>query len=277
MGLPIKDIIKYINNYKMTKISIIGNPIKHSLSPILHNYWFKKYKIDASYSLIEVKEDELPKVVEKIKNKNLNGINITLPYKQKIVPHLDILVNDAKNTSSVNTIYLDDQETIIGENTDVFGLQAAYLKEVDEISRKKALVIGAGGVSPSVILSLEKSGLKEISITNRTMEKCIFLKKKFNYLKIIEWENLKNILKNYDIIINATSLGLKNGQDFDFNFDQVKEGLIYIDTVYNPLETKTLKYLKNKEVRVLMVWKCLYIKVKSFIYGIKLILKLTKN
>ena len=232
------------------KFGIIGNPIKHSLSPILHNYWFEKYKIDASYSLIEVKEDELPKVVEKIKNKNLNGINITLPYKQKIVPHLDILVNDAKNTSSVNTIYLDDQETIIGENTDVFGLQAAYLKEVDEISRKKALVIGAGGVSPSVILSLEKSGLKEISITNRTMEKCIFLKKKFNYLKIIEWENLKNILKNYDIIINATSLGLKNGKNFDFDFDQVKEGLIYIDTVYNPLETKTLKYLKNKEVRV---------------------------
>ena len=119
------------------KFGIIGNPIKHSLSPILHNYWFEKYKIDASYSLIEVKDDELSKVVEKIKNKDLSGINITLPYKQKIVPHLDILVNDAKNTSSVNTIYLDDQETIIGENTDVFGLQAAYLKEVDEISKKK--------------------------------------------------------------------------------------------------------------------------------------------
>ena len=232
------------------KFGIIGNPIKHSLSPILHNYWFEKYKIDASYSLIEVKENELSKVVEKIKNKDLNGINITLPYKQKIVPHLDILVNDAKSTSSVNTVYLDDQETIIGENTDVFGLQAAYLKEVDEISKKKALVIGAGGVSPSVILSLEKSGLKEISITNRTMEKCIFLKKKFNYLKIIEWENLRDIIKNCDIIINATSLGLKNGEDFNFNFDPVKEGLIYIDTIYNPLETKTLKYLKDKEFRV---------------------------
>ena len=121
------------------KFGIIGNPIKHSLSPTLHNYWFEKYKIDASYSLIEVKDDELSKVVEKIKNKDLSGINITLPYKQKIVPHLDILVNDAKNTSSVNTIYLDDQETIIGENTDVFGLQAAYLKEVDEISKKKSI------------------------------------------------------------------------------------------------------------------------------------------
>ena len=86
--------------------------------------------------------------------------NITLPYKQKIVPHIDLLINDAEITSSVNTIYLDNNGTIVGENTDVFGLQAAYLKEVDDISRKNALIIGAGGVSPSVILSLKKSGVK---------------------------------------------------------------------------------------------------------------------
>ena len=127
---------------------IIGNPIKHSLSPILHNYWFKKYKIDANYSLIDVEVNELPSIVSKIKKGELNGINITLPYKQKIVPHLDILVNDAETTSSVNTIYIDSQNTVVGENTDVFGLQAAYLKEVNNLSNKKCLIIGAGGVSP---------------------------------------------------------------------------------------------------------------------------------
>ena len=100
-------------------------------------------------------------ISKKIKNKELSGINITLPYKQKIVPHLDILVNDAEITSSVNTIYLNNKGKIVGENTDVFGLQAAYLKEVDNVSKKKALVIGAGGVSPSVILSLQKSGVKK--------------------------------------------------------------------------------------------------------------------
>ena len=144
------------------KFGIIGNPIKHSLSPVLHNYWFKKYKIDANYSIINIKESELGDIVMKIKNKKLNGINVTLPYKQKIVPHLNLLVNDAEITSSVNTIYLDKQNSIIGENTDVFGFQAAYLKEVDDISKKKALIIGAGGVSPSVILSLQKSNVKEI-------------------------------------------------------------------------------------------------------------------
>ena len=232
------------------KYGIIGNPIKHSLSPILHNYWFKKYKIDASYSIIEIENSELPILINKIKNKDIIGINITLPYKQKIVPYIDVLINDAEITSSVNTVFLDDKGTIVGENTDVFGLQAAYFKEVDNINRKKVLVIGAGGVSPSVILSLKKCGVKNISISNRTEEKCIFLKKKFKYLNIINWPNLKDELKNYDIIINATSLGLKNGQDFNFNFDQVKDSLIYIDTIYNPLETKTFKYLKEKNIRV---------------------------
>ena len=231
------------------KYGIIGNPIKHSLSPILHNYWFDKYKIDANYSIIEMENNDLPNLINRIKNKDLIGINITLPYKQKIVPHIDILVNDAEITSSVNTVYLDEKGTIVGENTDVFGLQAAYLKEVDNINRKNALVIGAGGVSPSVILSLEKSGVKNISIVNRTEEKCIFLKKKFKYLNIVNWLTLKKELNNYDIIINATSLGLKNGQDFDFNFDQVKNSSIYIDTIYNPLETKTFKYLREKNIK----------------------------
>ena len=235
----------------MTKnFCIIGNPIDHSLSPVLHNYWFRKYKIDARYSILEIKENKLGEVVNKIKRKEINGINITLPYKQKIVSYLDLLVNDAELTSSVNTLFLDENGNLIGENTDVFGLQAAYLKEVDNANRKKVLVIGAGGVSPSVILSLQKSGVKNISLINRTLEKCIFLKKKFKNINILEWKNLKEAVKKYDIIINATSLGLKNGKDFDFNFEDTKENLIYIDTIYNPLETKTFKYLKEKKANV---------------------------
>ena len=132
------------------KFGIIGNPIKHSLSPVLHNYWFEKYNIDAHYSILDIKESELTGIVGEIKKGNLSGINVTLPFKQKIVSHVDELVNDAEITGSVNTIFMDARETIIGENTDVFGMQAAYLKEVDNASRKNALIIGAGGVSPSV-------------------------------------------------------------------------------------------------------------------------------
>ena len=116
-------------------------------------------------------------------------------HKAKDRPHLSRLVNDALITRSVNTVYLNEKKLLIGENTDVFGLQAAYLKEVDNSSKKKALVVGAGGVSPSVILALQKSGVKDISIINRTKEKCIFLKKKFNNLKVLNWVELEEKIK----------------------------------------------------------------------------------
>ena len=234
---------------KKKSFAIIGNPITHSLSPVLHNYWFNKYNVEANYSLLNVDEKDIESVTKKIRNKELSGINVTLPYKQKVIPFIDKLVNDAKSTNSVNTIFLDDANTVVGENTDVFGLQAAYLKEIPDAKNKKALVIGAGGVSPSVIFALQKSKIKNIAIINRTHEKSIFLKKKFNFLNILEWKSLKQEISNFDIIINATSLGLKNGNDFEFNFDNVKNNLIYIDTIYNPIETKTLKFLKENRIK----------------------------
>ena len=133
---------------------IVGNPVNNSLSPLLHNYWFQKYKLDAKYSIIEVEEKDLSNVINKIRDKSLSGVNITLPYKQKIINYIDKIINDAEITGSVNTLLLDGENKIIGENTDVYGLQAAYLKEMDNSVSKKALVIGAGGVSPSVIFSL---------------------------------------------------------------------------------------------------------------------------
>tara|TARA_B100000989_G_scaffold201134_1_gene152137 strand:- start:2570 stop:3391 length:822 start_codon:yes stop_codon:yes gene_type:complete len=232
------------------KFAIIGNPIKHSLSPVLHEYWFKKYDVDADYSIIKAMDKDLPQIIEKVRQGYYSGINVTIPFKQKIINYVDKTVNNAELTGSVNTVLLDKNKTVIGENTDVYGLQAAYLKEIENSSYKKALVIGAGGVSPSVILSIKKSGVGNISITNRTNEKCIFLKKKYSFLNIIPWIDLKSEIKNFDIIINATSLGLKNGDDFNFNFSDTKSDTIYIDTIYNPLETKTFKYLKEQGRRV---------------------------
>ena len=233
------------------KYSIIGKPLSHSLSPILHNYWFKKYKIDAEYTSLEVNENDIKSVIELIKKKKLNGINITLPYKQKIIPYLDNIVNDAKESHSVNTVYLSSENKTIGENTDVFGLQAGYLKEIiDNKNRKqKTLIIGAGGVAPSIILSLQKSQINDITLTNRTIEKARFLKRKFNNIDIIEWDLHLDKIQDFDIIINATSLGMKNAQDFDFFYENIKPELIYIDTIYNPSQTKMIKHFKKKNIK----------------------------
>ena len=156
------------------KFAIIGRPVVHSLSPSLHNYLYKRYNLYADYTLLDVDEKDLPDVMKKIRDKEIHGANVTLPYKQKVIPFIDQLINDAKSTNSVNTIFLDDSNTLVGENTDVFGLQAAYLKEISKLDNKSALVIGVGGVSPSVIFSLMKSKLQNISIINRTYEKSVF-------------------------------------------------------------------------------------------------------
>ena len=157
---------------------IIGNPVSHSLSPILHNYWFKKYNISAEYKLYEVQENEIKNVIKDLKERKINGINVTLPYKNIIIPHLSRTINDAKDTHSVNTIFMDNEGSLIGENTDVYGFQAGYLQTLSGVSsNKKALIIGAGGVAPSIILALKKSNINEISLINRTYEKSLFLKK----------------------------------------------------------------------------------------------------
>ena len=235
---------------KKKLFAIIGNPVTHSLSPILHNYWFKKYNIDAEYNLLEISENEIKDVIDKIKNKELDGLNITLPYKRKIIPYLSKVINDAKDSKSVNTVYLEGND-VVGENTDVYGFQAGYLKEIiyPKNNNAKALILGAGGVAPSIILALIKSNILDISVTNRTNEKTLFLKKQFKNIKIIKWEKYNDLIENFDIIINATSLGLKSGDDFENLFQNLKKETVYIDTIYNPTQTKMIKHLKSKNIK----------------------------
>ena len=99
---------------------IIGNPISHSLSPVLHQYWFKKYDINADYSIIESTNEDLSRVIKKVKEGDLSGLNVTLPFKQKILNYVDEVVNDAESAGSVNTILVDHNKKIIGENTGHF-------------------------------------------------------------------------------------------------------------------------------------------------------------
>jgi len=233
------------------KFGIIGKPLSHSLSPLLHNYWFKKYNIKASYSLIETEVNQIDKVINKIKKKELKGINVTIPYKQKVIPYLDLVINDAKQTSSVNTIYLNDDNKIVGENTDVYGFDCSFIKKLNEkdLLEKNILIFGAGGVTSSIIYSLVKKNIKKISISNRTTKKALTLKKKFPFIEIISWEDINSKSQDADVIINTTSLGMKNGSNFNQVIKKFKENLIYYDVIYNPLETTMLKNFKEQKIK----------------------------
>jgi shikimate dehydrogenase len=225
----------------MKKYLVIGNPIEHSLSPKLHNFWLKKNNINAVYEKKNIHGDELNDLILEIRKKNINGINVTVPFKNKIIPHLDELSIEAKDTQSVNTIYLKEDK-IIGHNTDIAGFELGIKNLNFDIKKKTILILGAGGVVPSIIFALNKMKISEIIISNRTKTNAENLKNMFKNIKIVDW----GVIPNFDMIINATSVGLMKDDKIDIDFSEVKKGKFFYDIIYNPKETNFLK--KGKEM-----------------------------
>jgi len=219
---------------------VIGNPINHSLSPKLHNYWIKKYKIDAVYEKKLLNNNEIKGLIFNIREEKIHGLNVTVPFKKIVIPFLDELSEEAEISQSVNTIYKNDNK-IIGDNTDIEGFKLSLEKTGQEIKNKKALILGAGGVVPSIIIALEKMQIRKIFISNRTELKAIELKKNFPEIEIIKWgETL-----DFDIIINATSIGLKKEDKININYEKISKNKFFYDIIYNPSETNFLKNAKK--------------------------------
>ena len=224
----------------MKKFLVIGNPIDHSLSPKLHNYWIKKNKINAIYEKQKIENNDLEKLLFQIKEKKIYGINVTVPFKNSIIPFIDELTLEAKATKSVNTIYLENNR-VIGHNTDIGGFETSIYKSNVDLANKKILILGAGGVVPSIIYALTKMKVSEITLSNRTKEKAENLKKHFKDIKIIKWGDIVD----FDMIINATSLGLKEKDKINLNFPSSCKNKLFYDVIYNPKETIFLKTGKN--------------------------------
>tara|TARA_B100001057_G_scaffold474893_1_gene541045 strand:- start:450 stop:1232 length:783 start_codon:yes stop_codon:yes gene_type:complete len=221
----------------MKKYFVIGNPINHSLSPELHNFWLKKNNINATYEKIKLEEDELENFIKKLRNDEIHGINVTVPFKNKVIKYLDKQSLEVETTGSVNTIYKNGND-IIGHNTDVAGFELGLRHSKINVLHKSILILGAGGVVPSIIYSLLSMGCKKIFLSNRTFEKAEDIKKKFDDIDILKWGEIPD----FDIIINATSVGLKSDSlDLDLN---VKDKIFY-DVIYNPKETQFLKKAKE--------------------------------
>ena len=220
----------------MKKFLVIGNPIDHSLSPELHNYWIKKNSINAIYEKQKLNEDQLEQFISQVRDNKINGINVTVPFKKTIIPHLDELSAEAQSTQSVNTIYKKGNR-IIGHNTDIFGFTISIQKTEYNLHNKEVLILGAGGVVPSIIFSLIKMKVSKITVSNRTKEKAERLKKYFQDIEVIKWGEISN----FDMIINATSMGLKKEDNLNFDFSSISGNKFFYDVIYNPSETNFLK------------------------------------
>ena len=220
----------------MKKYLVIGNPIEHSLSPKLQNHWIKNYNIDAIYEKEKLNENELEKLFLNIRDNKINGVNVTVPFKKAVIPFLDKLSAEAESTQAVNTIYLDNDK-IIGHNTDIDGFELGIKRINYDIPDKKIFILGAGGVVPSIVYALNKMKVSEITISNRTREKAENLKNLFGELKIVEWGEIPD----FDMIINATSIGLKKDDEINLNFSSIGKNKLFYDVIYNPKETNFLK------------------------------------
>tara|TARA_B100000965_G_scaffold314822_1_gene274950 strand:- start:1274 stop:2065 length:792 start_codon:yes stop_codon:yes gene_type:complete len=223
----------------MKKFLVIGNPIQHSLSPKLHNYWFKKNNINAVYDKKEINEEDIESIVSEARGEKINGINVTVPFKKIVIPFVDELSPEANESQSVNTIYLQNGK-LIGHNTDISGFELSIKYSKYDLKNKIVFILGAGGVVPSIIIALKKMKTAKIIISNRSKNKAEELKNMFNELELIEWGETPN----FDMIINATSIGLKNEDGIKLDYSQIEPNKFFYDVIYNPKETIFLKRAK---------------------------------
>jgi shikimate dehydrogenase len=222
------------------KFLVIGNPIEHSLSPKLHNYWIKKNNLNASYDKKLLEHGEIKQLISNVREEKIHGLNVTVPFKKMVIPFLDILSDEAKNSQSVNTIY-KDKGKIIGDNTDIEGFKTALETTNQVIKNKKALILGAGGVVPSIIVALKKMQISKIYLSNRTELKALEIKKLFPEIEIIEWGKVTS----FDIIINATSIGLNEKDEINIDYKNISPNKFFYDVIYNPKETNFLRRAKE--------------------------------
>jgi len=224
----------------MKNFLVIGQPIKHSLSPILQNYWIKKNNLQAVYEKKEITKREISNLIESMRNKKINGVNITVPFKKEVIPYIDQLTSEADQTQSVNTIYVNKNK-LIGHNTDIVGFENAIKKTKYNVVNKDVLVIGSGGVVPSIIFALQKMKISKITLMNRTKKKAENLKSLFKNLFVVDWGEVPS----FDIIINATSVGLNMEDKLDLDLSKSGKDKLFYDVIYNPSETNFLKTGKN--------------------------------
>ena len=235
----------------MKKYLVIGNPIGHSLSPLIHNYWMKKYRlVDSIYEKRKVETKDLKNIIKEIREDKIVGVNVTVPFKKLIISFLDELDFVAEETQSVNTLFKTNNK-IVGYNTDCTGfrdtIREFYPRSNDSIiplplKGKGIFIIGAGGVTSSIISALKSEGADNIVLSNRTKEKANELKKLFPELEILDWGKKPSIC---NIVINTTSIGLIKDEEVKIDFSDHDKNfhkkLLFYDLIYNPKETVFLR------------------------------------
>jgi shikimate dehydrogenase len=234
---------------------IVGHPLMHSLSPIMHNTAFSELKLPYKYHVFEIKENQLVPTLDTLKYKDFRGVNITHPFKQKVLDYLDFVDKNTQAIGSVNTI-VNNNGRLTGHNTDSQGaLMALKQSGIDLIdTKKKILILGAGGAARSCAIPLAKMK-SEIIISNRTQsrgEDLVKVLKGIGSANYVESDKIHDIIDDVDILINCTPLGMKGGPvGIPIPEDSIKSDIVVFDMVYNPKDTPLLIAARKKKAKII--------------------------
>jgi shikimate dehydrogenase len=224
--------------------AVLGNPISHSKSPRMHNYWLKKNQINGYYMPIKVKLGDFEKTIKSLISMGFSGVNVTIPHKLSALEIADESSETAQSIGAANTLIFTKEKKIYADNTDAYGFIRNIKSKFPNWDPKKgaSVVLGAGGASRAVIAALLSEGSRKIIVLNRTIEKAEELKIEFNNkISVESWSHLDEIVASSSNIINTTSLGMNNETFVPIDPKSIPKEALVSDLVYTPLKTKLLK------------------------------------
>lgn len=243
-------------NIKTKLLGLLGNPLEHSFSPVMHNEAYEKNNMNFLYLPLEIEEENIEEVLKGIRHMNFIGLNVTIPYKIKIMEYLDEIDPLAEKIGSVNTVKIKNKK-LIGYNTDGTGLLKSLEKDCKvKVRENRFLILGAGGASRSIAMTLADKGAKNIVIANRTISKAKSLSEDVNdkgnkCCSYININAIKNVITETDIIINTTSLGMyPKIENCPMDTDLLNKTHLVSDIIYNPVKTKLLIEAEKKGCKI---------------------------
>lgn len=232
---------------------VIGDPIKHSMSPPMHNDLFQIYGIDAHYQAFHVKKEHLSDAILGFRALGIAGFNVTVPHKEAIIPLLDELDPLAKAIGAVNTVVYDNGK-LKGFNTDGSGFVKGLLDRVSSLRDKKVLIVGAGGAARAIYFTMAEAGPQLLDICNRTVSKAELIVKECPFqvpASALDINKAESKLETYDLIIQTTPMGMAPAiEESPLSVHNLKPGSFVSDIVYNPLETRLLREAGNKGAEI---------------------------
>jgi shikimate dehydrogenase len=232
---------------------VLGNPIAHSKSPILHQFWLRQNKIKGFYIPLKVSDDDLEMTLRNLPKIGFSGVNVTVPHKEAVMSFAKIITERASLIGSANTLTFLPEGGFKADNTDGYG----FMKNLEEQApvwdpkEAKTLILGAGGACRAVIGALLESGVERLHVTNRTQKRAKDLQGFFNnQIELIEWSEKEELLKNVNTVINTTTLGMVGSDELQFSLSTANENTTIVDLVYNPINTPLLVEAHKKGCHV---------------------------